>query len=58
MDNMAQEAQGLDWDKHEAEILDLFVTRNKTLKEVMTHMKGRHGVVATYASQFRLSFTC
>ena len=35
----AQQAPSLDWGRHEAEILDLFVTRNKTLKEVMKHMK-------------------
>ena len=41
----------LDWDKHDAEILDLFVTQNKTLSEVMKHMKERHSFEATSVSK-------
>lgn len=51
MENVSSEAPsgpGLDWGKHEAEILELFVTRNKTLKEVRKQMEERHGFVATY----------
>ena len=43
-----EEGPALNWGRHEAEILDLFVTRNKTLKEVMKHMKETHGLSATY----------
>lgn len=57
MDNIppAQKAPGLDWGKHGAEILELFVTQNKTLKEVMRYMKERHGFVAKYVSRSRHS---
>lgn len=32
----------LDWGKHEDEILDLFVSQNKTLREVVEHMSATH----------------
>jgi len=37
----------LDWAKYESEILDLFVTQNKTLNQVMAHMKEKHNFQAT-----------
>ena len=43
-----EEGSSLIWGRHEAEILDLFVTRNKTLKEVKKHMEKEHGLIATY----------
>ncbi len=50
MNSMSQDEEGLalNWGRHEAEILDLFVTRNKTLKEVKKHMENEHGLIATY----------
>jgi hypothetical protein len=36
-----------DWQRHEDEILDLFVTKEKTLREVMEHMRNKHGFDAT-----------
>jgi hypothetical protein len=48
---MAQNGQatlGLDWGKHEGEIRHLFVSQNKTLNEVMVHMKEQHNFEATY----------
>lgn len=47
MEDASSKARRLDWGKHEAEILELFVTRNKTLKEVRKQMEERHGFVAT-----------
>jgi len=38
----------LDWARYEGEILDLFVTQNRTLNEVMEHMKETHNFEATY----------
>ena len=38
----------LDWAKHEGEILDLFIIQNKTLNQVMAHMKEKHNFQATY----------
>jgi hypothetical protein len=40
----------LDWDRHTSTILDLFVTQNKTLNEVMVHMMEQHGFEATYVN--------
>ncbi|KXX76215.1 hypothetical protein MMYC01_207884 [Madurella mycetomatis] len=37
-----QEGNLLDWDRHEDEILDLFVSQNKTLQEVVEHMRATH----------------
>ncbi len=37
----------LDWAKHEGEILDLFIIQNKTLNQVMAHMKEKHNFEAT-----------
>jgi hypothetical protein len=46
---MAQNSQAtLDWGKYEGEILDLFVSHNKTLNEVMAHMMEKHNFEATY----------
>ena len=44
-----EEGTPLDWDKHEAEILDVFVTQDKPLKEVMEYMRNKYGFIATYA---------
>ncbi len=44
---LPEEAPSLDWAKHGAEILELFVARNKTLKEVKKHMEERYGFAAT-----------
>jgi hypothetical protein len=50
MNNMDDlEGTPLDWNKHEEEILDVFVTQDKPLKEVMEHMKSKYGFIATYA---------
>src|ERR1700744_5166481 len=43
----------LDWAKYEREILDLFVIQNKTLNEVMVHMKEKYNFQATYVTPFR-----
>jgi hypothetical protein len=49
VDKMAENGQAtLDWGKHEDEILDLFVSQNKILNEVMAHMKEKHNFKATY----------
>lgn len=46
---MAQDGQAsLDWGKYEGEILDLFVSQNKTLNEVMAHMTEKYNFEATY----------
>lgn len=46
---MAQDGQAsLDWGKYEGEILDLFVSQNKILNEVMAHMEEKHNFKATY----------
>ncbi|KAK4034669.1 ankyrin repeat-containing domain protein [Parachaetomium inaequale] len=50
-----EESTPLDWDKHEAEILDVFVTQDKPLKEVMEHMSNKHGFIAT-ARQYKYRF--
>ncbi|KAH8803035.1 ankyrin repeat-containing domain protein [Xylogone sp. PMI_703] len=45
----------LDWDKHKDEILDLFISQNKTLSEVSAHMVEKHNFHATerqYKSRF------
>jgi hypothetical protein len=51
MNNMTPDEEGtpLDWGKHEAEVLDLFVTQNRPLKEVVKYMEEKHRFVATYA---------
>lgn len=46
METNSQEA--LDWAKHSDEIRDLFISQNKTLAQVITHMKERHNFKATY----------
>jgi hypothetical protein len=38
----------LDWAKHQDEIRDLFVSRGKTLNEVIVHMREKHGFEARY----------
>ena len=46
---MAQNSQAaLDWAKHEGEIRDLFVSQEKTLNEVMAHMREKHNFEARY----------
>jgi hypothetical protein len=46
---MAQNDQAtLDWDKHEGEIRDLFVSQEKTLNEVIEHMSKKHNFEARY----------
>jgi hypothetical protein len=45
----AEEGTPLDWAKHEDEILELFVSRNKTLREVMEQMRTKHNFNPTYA---------
>lgn len=46
---MAQNGQAaLNWAKHESEIRDLFVSQEKTLNEVMAHMKEEHNFEARY----------
>jgi hypothetical protein len=46
---MAQNGQAtLDWAKHEREIRDLFVSQEKTLDEVIAHMRGKHNFEARY----------
>lgn len=42
--DMALDDEGvcLDWDKHEDEILDLFISQNKPLREVKEHMRKTH----------------
>lgn len=55
---LAQDTPGLDWSKYEAEILELFVTRNKTLKEVVKYMKKRHGFVARYVFDIPVPLIC
>jgi hypothetical protein len=43
MQNMAQnERESLDWHTYEREILDLFVSQNMKLPEVMAHMEAKH----------------
>ncbi|KAI8714822.1 hypothetical protein NCS52_01203100 [Fusarium sp. LHS14.1] len=37
----------LDWDKHRDEIHDLFISQNKTLAEVISHMEETHSFTAT-----------
>jgi hypothetical protein len=49
MDKLPDEAMPLDWDRHEAKILDVFVTQDKPLKQVMEYMRNKHGFIATYA---------
>lgn len=49
-----QEKSCLDWERHEDEILDLFVTQNKTLDEVIAHMHETYNFKATYAFSTRL----
>lgn len=55
---MAQHGQAaLDWAKHEGEIRDLFVSKGKTLNEVMAHMKKEHNFQATYINpHFMLNY--
>jgi hypothetical protein len=49
VDKMAQNGQAtLDWAKHEREIRDLFVSQEKTLDEVIAHMRGKHNFEARY----------
>jgi len=43
----AQEAPGLDWGRHEAEILDLLLTRNYKLREARKHMEDKYKFFAT-----------
>ncbi|KAK4162974.1 ankyrin repeat-containing domain protein [Cladorrhinum sp. PSN259] len=45
--DIAPENISLDWEKHQNEILDLFITQNKPLHEVVKHMSDKHGFVAT-----------
>jgi hypothetical protein len=46
---MAQNGQAaLDWAKHEGEIRDLFVSQEKTLNEVIAHMREKHNFEARY----------
>jgi hypothetical protein len=42
------ETGALDWAKHEAEIRDLFISQNKTLDQVMAHMRRKYNFTATY----------
>jgi hypothetical protein len=41
-----------DWDQHEDEIFDLFITQNKPLNQVVTHMKEKYNLQATYVTPF------
>ncbi|KAH8745168.1 ankyrin repeat-containing domain protein [Hyaloscypha finlandica] len=53
---MAQNDQPtLDWDKHEGEIRDLFVSQEKTLNEVIEHMSEKHNFEAS-ARQYKSRF--
>jgi hypothetical protein len=48
---MTQNGQAaLDWGRYEGEILDLFVSQNKTLNEVMAHMTEKYNFEATYTT--------
>lgn len=38
----------LDWAKHTDEIHDLFISQDKTLAQVISHMKEKHNFKATY----------
>jgi len=42
------EAASLDWVKHSDEILDLLITQNKTVRQVMEYMEKEHNFKATY----------
>jgi len=42
------EAASLDWGKHKDEILDLLITQNKTVRQVMEYMEEEHNFKATY----------
>ncbi|KAK4457279.1 ankyrin repeat-containing domain protein [Cladorrhinum samala] len=49
-------ANALDWQKHENEILDLFISQNKSWANVTKHMSEKHGFNATerqYKHRFR-----
>ena len=41
-----ERAAPLDWAAHEDEIRDLFISKNKTLREVATEMSEKHGFTA------------
>jgi len=41
-----ERAAPLDWAAHEDEIRDLFIPKNKTLREVATEMSEKHGFTA------------
>jgi len=47
---MAAEDDGasLDWEAHEDEIRSLFITQNKTLREVAAEMTKKYGFTARY----------
>lgn len=40
----------VDWAKYDDEILDLLLIQNKTLNQVMAHMKEKHNLQATYVN--------
>jgi len=50
-DQMASEDKGasLDWETHEAQIRNLFISQNKTWKEVVAEMSEKHSFTATFA---------
>jgi Clr5 domain len=43
---MAGPAASMDWDNHRQTILDIYLTQDKSLGELMQFMKGNHGFVA------------
>ncbi len=47
--SLDEEGMSLDWDRHEDEILDLFISQNKPLREVKEHMRKTHHFNPTYA---------
>ena len=47
--SLDEEGTCLDWDRHEDEILDLFISQNKPLREVKERMRKTHHFNPTYA---------
>jgi len=45
------DGSSLDWKTHEDEIRNLFISQNKTWKEVAVEMSDKHHFTATYALQ-------